>query len=273
MAGGYDNQDRFEPGEPMTERSIHDFGVVDDKGDFYEFSWSNDADRECRLEGVIQTERGPRRTELAVIPALVWNLVCERAIRELAAGMGDTERTKKSPNLKIGSNRLSPLIGRELAVLLWALMEVAQDGNVEAILHGWRELAREERWWLYAKGAAPGQKTGSGWRLALFHALSETPDSRSSETVTQEKKSPGSGSRSGKKSVSKKQPTQVENSSRRKPEPKKPNTGSLPKSKPASTTSSLNQSVKVSSASRKKTTLESPPEKKGKKVVMETAGR
>lgn len=191
MAGGYDNQDRFEPGEPMTERSIHDFGVVDDKGDFYEFSWSNDADRECRLEGVIQTERGPRRTELAVIPALVWNLVCERAIRELAAGMGDTERTKKSPTLKIGSNRLSPLIGRELAVLLWALMEVAQDGNVEAILHGWRELAREERWWLYAKGAAPGQKTGSGWRLALFHALSETPDSRSSETVTQEKKTLG----------------------------------------------------------------------------------
>ena len=40
-------------------------------------------------------------------------------------------------------------------------------------------------------GAAPGQKAGSGWRLALFHALSETPDSRSAETVTQEKKALG----------------------------------------------------------------------------------
>jgi len=251
----------------VTERSIHDFGVVDDKGDFYEFSWSSDADAECRLEGVIQTERGPRRTELAVIPALVWNMVCERAIRELATGMGETERTKKSPTLKIGGNRLSPLIGRELAVLLWALMEVAQDGNVEAILHGWRELAREERWWLYAKGAAPGQKAGSGWRLALFHALSETPDSRSSETVTQEKKSPGNGSLFTRKTLPKKQKKTGTVISEIMPEQSK----SLSKSKPATPTSNLKPVVKAQTVTRKKNPLESPPLKKVKKTIKGTA--
>lgn len=175
----------------MSKRSIHDFGVVDEKGDFYEFRWVDDAFGECRLDGVIQTERGPRRTELAVLPAHIWTLVSERTIRELMAGMGETEQTKKPPTLKVGINRLSPLIGRELAVLLWALMESDSDSNIEAILHGWRELAREERWWLYAKGAAPGQRTGAGWRLALFHALSEMTDSQSPESVTYEKKSLG----------------------------------------------------------------------------------
>lgn len=201
----------------MSKRSIHDFGVVDDKGDFYEFHWNDDAVvGECRLDAVIQTERGPRRTELAVVPSHLWTQMSERTIRELATGMGDTERTKKSPVLKIGTNRLSPLIGRELAVLLWALMEAADNGNIEAILHGWRELAREERWWLYAKGAAPGQRTGAGWRLALFHALSETPDTRAAEPVKQEKKSPGSGSRSSKKGVPKKQPETGENNNESK---------------------------------------------------------
>jgi len=190
----------------MSERSIHHFGVVEDKGDFYEFHWSDAAAEECSLAGVIQTERGPRRTELAIISTRAWTLVSDRTIRELVDGMGDTERTKKIPILKIGINRLSPLIGRELAVLLWALMETASDSNIEAILHGWRELAREERWWLYAKGAAPGQRTGAGWRLALFHALSEMTDSRSAEPVTHEKKKTGSGSRSRKKPSSKKPP-------------------------------------------------------------------
>ena len=257
----------------MTERSIHDFGVVDDNGDFYDFRWSNDADGECRLEGVIQTERGPRRTELAVIPAMVWNLVCERTIRELSTGMGETERTKKSPTLKIGGNRLSPLIGRELAVLLWALMEVAQDGNVEAILHGWRELAREERWWLYAKGAAPGQKSGSGWRLALFHALSETPDSRSSVTVTQEKKSLGNGSRSTRKTLPKKQKKTGTVNSEIMPEQKKSSSKSLPKSKPATTTSNLKPLAKAQIVSQMNNTLERPPEKKVKKTIKGTAAK
>jgi hypothetical protein len=249
----------------MSKRSIHDFGVVDGKGDFYEFRWSDDAVGECRLDGVIQTERGPRRTELAVLAAHVWTLVCERTIRELSAGMGETERTKKPPTLKIGINRLSPLIGRELAVLLWTLMEVADGGNIEAILHGWRELAREERWWLYAKGAAPGQRTGAGWRLALFHALSETTDSRSAEPVTHEKKKPGSGSRSSKKSVSKKKPESRKSSNRTNPEQKTSNTKRLPKLIPPTTAHSKKQPVSPPTSDLTKSEKKSQPEEKVKK--------
>lgn len=237
----------------MSERSIHDFGVVEDKGDFYEFRWSDDSAEECRLDGIIQTERGPRRTELAVISAHIWKLVSERTIRELVVGMGETEQTKKIPTLKIGINRLSPLIGRELAVLLWALMEADSDSNFDAILHGWRELAREERWWLYAKGAGPGQRSGVGWRLALFHALSEMIDSRSAEPVIREKKKPGSGSRSSKKSVSKKLP-----------ESRKRVIGNKKLSPAALQSSSLRQQKIVPAADRKTTKKKNQSEKEEK---------
>jgi hypothetical protein len=250
----------------MNEPSIHDFGVVDDKGDFYEFSWSEEAIGECRLDAVIQTERGPRRTGLALLPANVWIQVSERTIRELAVGMGETERTKKSPTLKIGINRLSPLIGRELAVLLWALMEITDNGNIESILHGWRELAREERWWLYAKGIAPGQRTGAGWRLALFHALSESPDSRSSEPVTQEKKTPGSGSQSSRKVSPKKLPKSKKNSWS-KPEQTKPSTGDLPTPTSMTTFSSLKHPKSTPAADLKKNVEKNQPEKKAKKTA------
>jgi len=249
----------------MTDRNIHDFGVVDEKGDYYEFLWCSDSSGECRLDGVIQTERGPRRTELAVLPARVWTLVSDRAIRELAVGMGETERTKNAPTLKIGGNRLSPLIGRELAVLLWALMEVAADGNIEAILHGWRELAREERWWLFAKGAAPGQRTGSGWRLALFHALSETPDSRSAEPVTQEKKSPGNGSLFRKKAVSKKQPESMEIRNGSTQELKTSNPRNIPKPIPLTADNNKKKPESRPAADVTKSAKKSLPEEKAKK--------
>jgi hypothetical protein len=190
----------------MNESIAHDFGVVDDKGDIYEFHLESDLGGQCRLEAIVQTERGPRRNELASMFVSLWNDVSNRVIHELVEGMGENERLKKTPNLKNGINRLSPLIGRELAVLLWALMEMQESGSIEAILHGWRELAREERWWLYAKAAAPGQRAGAGWRRALFHALSETPESRVTDPMPVKKKSPGSASRSVRRAATKKMP-------------------------------------------------------------------
>ena len=168
---------------------MHDFGVVDERGDVFEFHYGTGQDALCRLEAVVQTERGPKRIEMAVIPMALWRKVSARAVRELAVGMGETERIRKAPTMKIGSNRLSPLLGRELAVLLWALMEDGTQGHSEAILHGWRELAREERWWLFIKGAAPGQGTGLGWRRALYHGLSEPADSRDAAANPVQKKS------------------------------------------------------------------------------------
>ena len=172
------------------ESGIHDFGVVAEHGDSFEFHIDGAAGERCRLVAVVQTERGPRRTELADIEGATWRKVSARAVRELAQDMGEAELTgKRAPTLKTGANRLSPLVGRELALLLWAIQEEGAIEQLEAILHGWRELAREERWWLYAKAAAPGQRSGTGWRRGLFHALSELPESRSA-AVSPEKKNP-----------------------------------------------------------------------------------
>ena len=170
--------------------AVHDFGIVTEHGDCFEFLIDGAAGENCRLVKFVQTERGARRTSLVDIVGSVWRNISARVVRELAQSMGDNELDgKKMPSFKTGTNRLSPLVGRELAVLLWTLQEEGATEQQEAILQGWRELAREERWWLYAKAAAHGQKTGTGWRRALFHALSETSDTRSA-TPQAEKKSP-----------------------------------------------------------------------------------
>ena len=169
---------------------LHDFGIVAEHGDRFEFQIDGSAGASCRLVFVVQTERGPRRIELAETSGATWRKVSARAVRELTQDMNADElKGKKAPSLKTGTNRLSPLVGRELALLLWALQEEGAPEQIEAILHGWRELAREERWWLYAKAAAHGQQTGSGWRRALFHALSESTESRAAPPPA-EKKSP-----------------------------------------------------------------------------------
>ena len=169
---------------------LHDFGIVAEHGDSFEFLIDGSAGASCLLVSVVQTERGPRRTKLAEISGATWRKISARAVRELAQDMNADElEGKKAPSLKTGTNRLSPLVGRELALLLWALQEEGAPEQIEAILHGWRELAREERWWLYAKAAAHGQQTGAGWRRALFHALSESNESRAAPPPA-EKKSP-----------------------------------------------------------------------------------
>lgn len=173
----------------MTDRTLHDFGQVPEHGDCFEFVIGA-AGQSCVLIAVVQTERGPRRSNVASIDGVVWRKIALRVVRELAHDMGEEELTgKKLPTLKSGGNRLSPLVGRELALLLWALQEKGSDVQLEAILHGWRELAREERWWLYAKAAAPGQQTGSGWRRALFHALSEVVETRAAAPQAEKKTS------------------------------------------------------------------------------------
>jgi hypothetical protein len=175
----------------VIARQIHDFGRVDEKGDAFEFVVEPPHAGACVLVAVVQTERGPRRTEVARIPASTWGAVTSAVVRELSSEMGEEERDKRPPSLRVGLNRLSPLVGRELGVLLIALMEEGAVDRVDALLHAWRELAREERWWLYAKAAAPGQQRGTGWRRALFHALSETSETRAAPTAEAQKKSSG----------------------------------------------------------------------------------
>ncbi len=209
----------------MNMGQAHDFGLVDDKGDSFEFV-IEPADRgSCSLVAVLQTERGPRRTEVAAVPADLWSTVAATAVKELAAEMGEGEREKKLPTFRAGLNRLSALVGRELGVLLIALMEEGAPERVDALLHAWRELAREERWWLYSKAASPGQRPGAGWRRALFHALSETSETRSAPTDEAQKKSSGSiGKHSSQKQVAKAMPRSSASpppAKRRSPVPKR----------------------------------------------------
>ena len=175
----------------MNTGQVHDFGLVDDKGDVFEFVIEPEVKGSSSLVAVLQTERGPRRTEVAAVPTALWSTVTAAAVKELAAEMGEGEREKKLPTFRVGLNRLSPLVGRELGVLLIALMEDGALERVDALLHAWRELAREERWWLYSKAASPGQRPGAGWRRALFHALSETSETRSAPAGEAQKKSSG----------------------------------------------------------------------------------
>jgi len=176
MAGEHQLQDRPRAHHPMnsppTATALHDFGQVAEHGDSFELFVDRAAGATCRMVAVVQTERGPKRTLLAEIPGALWRRIGPRAVRELAQGMGEDERGRaKAPTLKTGGNRLSPLLGRELTLLLWTLQEDGAEAELEAILQGWRELAREERWWLFSKASAPGQRTGLGWRRALFLKL------------------------------------------------------------------------------------------------------
>lgn len=156
----------------MTDPAPHDFGLVPEHGDSFAFVIETGAAGCCRLWSLEQTERGPRRRDLAEVPADLWRAIGPRVARELAQGMQEGERKgTRAPTFRTGANRLSPMIGRELAVLLWVLQEEGAAAQLEPILHGWRELAREERWWLYGKAGAAGQQRGIGWRRALFHAL------------------------------------------------------------------------------------------------------
>ena len=79
---------------------MHDFGVVDERGDVFEFHYGTGRDALCRLVAVVQTERGPETHEMAVIPVVLWRKVSARVVKELATGMGETERLRKAPDNK-----------------------------------------------------------------------------------------------------------------------------------------------------------------------------
>ena len=154
------------------------FGVVDLGSEHGLFTIETHAGASCRLTLLARTERGYPRRELAAIPGATWKKVAPIVQKELLRGMVPEEQGSRSPSFKTGENALSPLITRELAVLLWALMEDGEGTHIEALVAGWRQLAREERWWLYARASNPAQRIGHGWRHALLFALTDPADTR-----------------------------------------------------------------------------------------------
>jgi hypothetical protein len=79
---------------------------------------------------------------------------------------------------RVGHNLLRRELGKELALLAWAI-EDADPTLIATALANWNGLVPEERWWLYTQAAAAtGHATadrGRGWRKALRYALTENP--------------------------------------------------------------------------------------------------
>ena len=113
----------------------------------------------------------------------------------------------------------------------------------------------------YAKAVAPGQRAGIGWRRALFHALSETPDSRSAEPATTEKKSPGNGLLAPKKV-----------SAKRKQGKKQPLQKSTDNIKKQSASRTKKQKANKPATKKKKATTPKAALKKGKKNKSKSGG-
>jgi hypothetical protein len=163
----------------MTDSpDIPAFGIVDLDGEHGVLTIESGAGASCRLTLVSRTERGYPRHELAVIPLATWRQLATAVQKELLRGMDPEETGPKAPAFRPGDQALSPLVTRELSVLLWSLMEDGEGTHMDALLAGWRQLAREERWWLYARASNPSQKRGSGWRRALYYALTDPADTR-----------------------------------------------------------------------------------------------
>lgn len=163
----------------MTDSpDIPTFGVVDLDGEHGLLTIESGVGASCRLTRLSRTERGYPRHELAVIPLATWRQLAAAMQKALLRGMAPEEIGPKPPSFRSGDQALSPLVTRELSVLLWSLMEDGEGTHMDALLAGWRQLAREERWWLYARASNPTQKRGSGWRRALYYALTDPADTR-----------------------------------------------------------------------------------------------
>lgn len=127
-----------------------------------------------------------------------WQLVAEEARSEFnrqlrTAGL-------KASAWKLGDNILSPHLGKELTLLLWAI-EDADPSFVPNAFANWSGLAPEERWWLYTTiNAATGHIIdghGRGWRKAIGIAFTDNPVAER-PYLSQNGTAPTTGERNGK---------------------------------------------------------------------------
>jgi len=88
------------------------------------------------------------------------------------------EQGIKAGRWKTGVNAVSRLLGKELALLAWAI-EDADPALIPTAIKNWQGLVPEERWWLFTMtAAATGHAVhgrGHGWRKAIRYALTENP--------------------------------------------------------------------------------------------------
>lgn len=115
----------------------------------------------------------PRSEERVALKRPVWSGIADIARREF------NDRLKVAKVLTgrwhTGTNLVDRLLGKELCVLAWAA-ETANEDKLPVICAKWAALRPEERWWLFSMTVAEAglpEDNQRGWRLALFHALSD----------------------------------------------------------------------------------------------------
>lgn len=112
-----------------------------------------------------------------ILPRAKWTAISNEVKRHFnerlrAEGM-------RTSRWSAGENGVNRMLGKELVVLAWAI-ELAEDKVLGRAVRNWMGLKPEERWWLFTMTAAASgraEDTQRGWRMALFHALTENPDS------------------------------------------------------------------------------------------------
>ncbi len=113
-------------------------------------------------------------TECRVVLAReLWTQIRDDARRDFNARLKAKKQTTGS--WKTGRTKLDRFLGRELCVLAWAAEHALPDECL-IICQKWLALRPEERWWLYSKTASEAgrhEQTRSGWRKALYCALSD----------------------------------------------------------------------------------------------------
>ncbi len=121
----------------------------------------------------MEREDGQVRCRLA---RAKWNEIAETLRAEFNVRLRKTGR--KPGKWKSGFNAVSRTLGKELALLTWAI-EDADPALIGTAIANWQGLQPEERWWLYTMTAAATGNcvTGRnrGWRKAVRYALTENP--------------------------------------------------------------------------------------------------
>lgn len=105
-----------------------------------------------------------------------WNAIADEVRVEFNKRL--KQEGLKAGSWKTGTNPVSRLFGKELALLAWAIEE-ADPALIPVAIRNWLGLVPEERWWLFTMtSAATGhaiQGRNKGWRKAVRYALTENP--------------------------------------------------------------------------------------------------
>jgi hypothetical protein len=120
-----------------------------------------------------QEEGHQRAWSRARLPLAVWAVVAgdvrdlfNKRLHHAGLAVGDwAEHHAATARGATATTRMERLLGKELAVLLWAL-EAVPAASAHVALSRWLALRPEERWWLFGMAVADAP-----WRKALRVAV------------------------------------------------------------------------------------------------------